>query len=611
MSDNISKGLNNRQTIEEMGKVLDHPSGLFVLFFTEMWERFSYYGMRALLVLFLTASLMDGGYGWERDNALQLYALYTGLVYFTPLFGGMLADQILGYRKAVIIGAFIMAFGHLCMALQSSTFFFIGLTALIIGNGLFKPNISSIVGQLYEDQSKKDAAYTIFYMGINAGAFLGILLCGYIGETVGWHYGFGLAMIFMVAGAIQFWLSGKIFGPIGLAPEKDTVADLNTNFTEEALDGAMLNSDNVDTKGRLTKWIAISVVVAGLMFCLNRFGIFIDQVDSFGPLAFFNKIMMSALIVSAFIGIIGYIVTDPSLTKVEKDRVWVIVILTGFTVFFWWAFEQAGGSMTIFAADYTNRTLEGGSADTFLTVNTLLTIVPMIVITWVLGKLVAQTFGKISLANIILSSAFFIIWIIVIIMLGFEWGYFEGIAEMFGVELDPNITEVKASWFGILNSFFIIALAPLFSKFWDMKIVKSGPIKFAMGLLLLAFGFGLLAFGSYGIPQGAKTASVSMIWLILAYLFHTLGELCLSPVGLSYISKLAPLRLIGIMFGVFFLSNFLANWAGGMTGSYIDTIVENNSMTAFFLIFTTIPAVAAIVLILLKPKLSKMMHGID
>lgn len=597
--------------VKSQGTVLNHPSGLFVLFFTEMWERFSYYGMRALLVLFLVASLTDGGYGWERDNALQLYALYTGLVYFTPLFGGMLADQILGYRKAVIIGAFVMAFGHLCMALQSQVFFFIGLTALILGNGLFKPNISSIVGQLYDDQDKKDAAYTIFYMGINAGAFLGILLCGYIGETVGWHYGFGLAMVFMIAGAIQFWLSGKLFGPIGLAPEKDTIADLNANFSEETVDDVRESVQVGKTSGRLGKWISIAAVIAVLIFCLNRFGLFASEVESFGVLAFFNKIVMSALILSAFVGIIGYIITDPTLTKVEKDRVWVIVILTGFTVFFWWAFEQAGGSMTIFAADYTDRTLEGGQADTFNTINTLLTVVPMIVITWVLGKLVSQTFGKISTANIILSLAFLVIWIIVIIMLGFEWGYFEGLAERLGVTLDPNVTEVKASWFGILNSFFIIALAPLFSKFWDMKIIKSGPIKFAMGLLLLAFGFGLLAFGSYGIPQGAKTASVSMVWLILAYLFHTLGELCLSPVGLSYISKLAPLRLIGIMFGVFFLSNFLANWAGGMTGSYIDTIVENNSMTAFFLIFTIIPAAAAVVLIVLKPKLSKMMHGID
>ena len=564
--------------------VLQQPSALFVLFFTEMWERFSYYGMRALLVLFLTSSLMDGGYGWERDNALQLYALYTGLVYFTPLFGGMIADKILGYRKAVIAGAFIMAFGHMCMALEIPTMFYIGLLALILGNGLFKPNISSMVGQLYDDESKKDAAYTIFYMGINAGAFLGILLCGYIGEKVGWPYGFGLAMIFMIAGAIQFWLGGKIFGNIGLAPTNDTMADLDAPVDQTS----MTDKSN---KGRLGTWVMISAVVGAAIFFLNP----LKEFDTL--LSTVNSAYMPSIIMAAFVGIIGFIVSDPSLTKIEKDRVWVIVILTLFTVFFWWAFEQAGGSMTIFARDYTDRSLVGGQAMTFKVFNTLLTVVPMIVITWVLWKLFKTTFDLIPISNVVLALSFAGIWAIVIWMLVREFA--------------SDQTEVVASWFGILNSFFIITFAPMFSKFWAKGIIKSGPLKFAMGLALLAFGFALLAFGSNGIPQGAKTASVSMVWLIFAYLFHTLGELCLSPVGLSYVSKLAPVRLIGLMFGVFFLSNFMANWAGGMTGSYIDTIVENNSMTAFFLIFTVVPGVAALVLVLLKPVLSKMMHGID
>jgi POT family proton-dependent oligopeptide transporter len=221
----------------------------------------------------------------------------------------------------------------------------------------------------------------------------------------------------------------------------------------------------------------------------------------------------------------------------------------------------------------------------------------MLVITWVLYKLFSTTFNFIPISNIILALSFAGIWAIIIWMLLREFA--------------ADQTEVPASWFGILNSFFIITFAPLFSKFWELKIIKSGPIKFAMGLLLLAFGFALLAFGSNGIPQGAKTASVSMAWLILAYLFHTLGELCISPVGLSYVSKLAPLRLIGLMFGVFFLANFMANWAGGMTGSYIDRIVETQSMTIFFLIFTIIPAGAAVILFILKPFMTRMMHGID
>ena len=203
--------------------IFSHPTGLFVLFFTEMWERFSYYGMRAILVLFLTSSLLNDGWGWERDDALILYGWYTGLAYFTPLIGGIIADKFIGYRNATVIGALIMAVGHGSMALEyfEKFFFFIGIGLLIIGNGLFKPNISSIVGQLYTDSDiRKDGAYTIFYMGINCGAFLGILLCGYLGETIGWHWGFGVAGIFMFFGMLQFYFAQNIFGSIGLKPEK-------------------------------------------------------------------------------------------------------------------------------------------------------------------------------------------------------------------------------------------------------------------------------------------------------------------------------------------------------------------------------------------------------
>jgi len=351
-------------------------------------------------------------------------------------------------------------------------------------------------------------------------------------------------------------------------------------------------------------WIGIAVVIGIIVFFVN------PTKDFSSILSSINKAYMPSIIVAAFVGIIGFIVTDPSLTKVEKDRVWIIVIFTMFIVFFWWAFEQAGGSMTVFANDYTDRDLVGNQAFIFNLCNTILTVVPMIVITWVLIKLFKTTYGDIPLSNIILGLSFLMIWIIIYFMLAFEWGLHLGFAEQLGLDIDPNKTEVAASWFGILNSFFIIAFAPLFSKFWDTKIITSGPIKFAMGLGLLAIGFALLAWGSNGIPQGAKTASVSMVWLILAYLFHTLGELCISPVGLAYVSKLAPVRLIGLMFGVFFLANFLANWAGGMTGSYIDQIVEKNSMTIFFLIFTVIPGTAALILVIINKWMQKKMHGI-
>ena len=514
--------------------VLGHPSGLFVLFFTEMWERFSYYGMRALLVLFLVSSLLDEGWGWERSDALVLYAWYTGLVYLTPIIGGFIADKLLGYRKAVVLGAFIMTLGHASMALEGFTniFFYLGLFFLIIGNGLFKPNISSIVGQLYKGQGKeKDAGYTIFYMGINAGAFLGILLCGYIGEKVGWHYGFGLAGIFMFLGMLQFYYAQKIFGDIGLSPNQTQGLD---DVVEDAI-------ENVE-----------------------------DTIED--------------------------VVEEAESSKVVSDRIMVIGIFALFTVFFWWAFEQAGGSMTIFAKDYTDRALVGDAATTFKIVNTIITLVPMIVITWVLAMLFKQTFGKYALSNTFLAISFVIIWGIVIWMLKKEF--------------DADATEVPASWFSVLNSLFIILFAPLFSKLWESKFNPSGPLKFALGLVLLGVGFAVLAYGASTIPDGAKTASVSLMFLVVAYLFHTLGELCISPVGLSYVSKLAPLKLVGLMFGIWFIANFIANLLGGITGSYIDQISEEYGLSTFFLIFTVIPFAAALILVVLNPMMKRKMHGI-
>ena len=418
-------------------------------------------------------------------------------------------------------------------------------------------------------------------MGINAGAFLGILLCGYIGETIGWSYGFGLAGIFMLLGMLQFWFAQSIFGDIGLTPKKAT--------SVEDISAAKAASEAGNS--RLGMWAGIGIAIAAIIYFL------IPKEAGAELLSVVNKNYIPPFLFGTVTAIVGFIVTDPSLTKVEKDRVWVIIILTFFTIFFWWAFEQAGGSMTIFAGDYTNRDLVGSGAMIFKVVNAVLTLGSLGVITWVLFKLFNVTFSQISTSNIILGFSFVVIWGLAIWML---------VQQFQGTK-----TEVPASWFSILNSFFIITLAPAVSKFWEKGIITSGPIKFAMGLIILGLGFGILAWGANGIPQGAKTASVSMIWLVLAYFFHTAGELCVSPVGLSYVSKLAPVRLIGLMFGVWFIANFIANWAGGMTGSYIDQIVESTSMSTFFLIFTLIPIGAGVVLIMLKGFMKKMMHGID
>ena len=578
--------------------IFGHKPGLFVLFFTEMWERFSYYGMRVLLVVFLVEVAFDET--WSRADALALYGIYTGFVYFTPMIGGILADKLLGYRRAVILGALIMTLGHASMAMETPTFFYLGLLLLIVGNGLFKPNISSIVGQLYtKNPELKDGAYTIFYMGINAGAFLGIGLCSYYGEQVSYSLGFGLAGIFMLVGLLQFFFSQDIFGRIGLAPSHPDYLDPAAGAADAsaaAADSAteLATGTNSDSS-RAFKWGGIGLAIGVVVYLL----IAIFGPDQANALQTFSREFMPPIILASVIGFIGWIVSDKSLSKIERDRVWVIVILSFFIVFFWWAFEQAGGSMTIFALDYTDRSLTGSGANMFRISNAVLNIVPMIVLTWVLLKLFGVTFVKYAIGNTLLGVGFLGVWGLIGYML-----YQQFMAEG---------NEVPAGWFQIFNSLFIICLAPAFSKLWTKNIswLRSGPIKFALGLTLLGLGFAILALGASGIPEGAKTAKVSMFWLIAAYLFHTLGELCISPVGLSYVSKLSPLRLVGLMFGVFFVANFIANFAGGLTGSYIEPIAEEIGLSGFFLIFAAVPIGAAIVLVLINGWMKKMMHGIE
>lgn len=629
---------------EEKSEIFGQKPGLFLLFFTEMWERFSYYGMRALLVLFLVSQIADGGLGWSRQEALALYGMYTFLVYLTPILGGILADKLLGYRYAVTLGALLMTIGHALMAFETTSAFYAGLGFLIAGNGFFKPNISSIVGQLYADEpEKKDGAYTIFYMGINAGAFLGILLCGYLGEKVGWPYGFGLAGIFMGLGMLMFHFGGPLLGNVGLPP------------TAEA------------------------------------------------------RARQAAIV-------------DDTPSNVVRDRLIVIGILSFFTIFFWMAFEQAGGSMAIFAKDYTGRVLSGGAATAFFWINAAFTIGPLAIVTYVLIRLVQSTFKTIPLSNMFIAGSFAVIWMISIWTLvkeynmkafdvaidvpvtasenpdGTEQTAADPIAQAVAPLATPDAdvaasttdatedsavpsaetaaaqvasgfktlnrtlasdlplqagqtiyvvdreakggegklrviqesetakykeyykatvqnaqnaqTEVPASWFQILNSFFIITLAPLFNRIWSSKYNPSAPVKFGLGLMLLGFGFGVLALGCVGIDNSAKTASVSMWWLIIAFFFHTLGELCISPVGLSYVSKLAPLKFVGLMFGIWFVASAIANYLAAATGQYIDPIQKEYGLMYFFLLFTIIPVGSGLIMWALTPLLKRMMHGI-
>jgi POT family proton-dependent oligopeptide transporter len=723
--------------------VLGHPSGLFVLFFTEMWERFSYYGMRALLVLFFTASLLDEGWGWPKEHALAIFGTYTSLVYLSTMLGGYFADKLIGFRWAVVVGALMMTMGHACMALETSFFIYLGLTFLVFGSGFFKPNMTSIVSEIYKDRpEKKDGAYTIFYMGVNAGAFFGIMLCGYLGEKIGWSWGFGIAGIFMLFGLLQFWWYKDIFGDIGLKPKVQSVEDVALSTTEE--NGGKLNPF---TKLELGI-IAVSAFL-GLTWILNdpiskitegATNLYSFDINGFDGN---NVVILTAL--SLFV--ILLLIRIPKYIPVVRDRMIAIVFFAFITMFFWAIFEQSPGSLTLFARDYTQRILEGTSGTIFKIVDALMTIIPLAIITWVLILLAKQTFKKYAASIIILSLSFVIIWGIalwkvkndyysssyVVEYLNNNGGvetakvvssndYSNGeklsiidneslsfydasdinnigktakdnvlldqenniLGEIFsskivrifkedkigaGVQISKaeiaftnskgeskskiikltkadlakyqvgstvqlfithnvgfdnkeskkneatvtakeSAVEIGATWFSILNSLFIISLAPLFSKWWESKYNPSASGKYAIGMLLIGVGTAAVAIGASGIAPGAKTASVSIIWLVLVYLFHTMAELCVSPVALSYISKLVPARMIAMMFGIWYLAVAIGMKLAGMFGEYSESIAQEKGLSTFFWILTAISVVLSVMAFLTAPLFKRLMHGV-
>ena len=570
-------------------KVLGHPAGLFVLFFTEMWERFSYYGMRALLVMFFTASLLDGGWGWPREHAYAIFGTYTSLVYLSTLLGGYFADKKIGYRYAVVIGALLMTLGHGAMAVETPFFIYLGLTLLVFGSGFFKPNMTSIISEMYKGKDeKKDGAYTIFYMGVNAGAFLGILLCGYLGEQVGWRWGFGLAGIFMLFGLLQFWFAQNIFGDIGTKPVK-----VDSNAVELSPDEPKLNP--------FTSLQLGLIAIAGI---LGISWIFNDPISKISEGAYnlfdFNMFGMEgsnvAILTALGLFILLLVIRIPKYDRITRDRMLAVMFFAFITIFFWAIFEQSPSSLTIFARDYTQRVLEGNSAFIFKIVNTLMTIIPLGIITWVLWLLFKKTFSKYALSNIFLAVSFIIIWAIAIWMLSIEFG--------------KEIAEVPASWFGVLNSLFIIAFAPLFSKWWESKYNPNANMKYAIGMVLLGIGMACVAIGASSIEPGAKTASVSMIWLILVYFFHTMGELCISPVALSYVSKLVPGRMIAMMFGIWYLAVAIGMKLAGVFGEASEGIAKEQGLSYFFWILTAVAVGLGVISALLYPVIKKLMHGV-
>ncbi len=433
-------------------ELFGHPVGLYVLFFTEMWERFSYYGMRALLVLYLTTKTTDlnPGVGWSQVEALSLYGWYTALVYIMSIPGGILADKFLGQKKAVILGAILLVIGHSILAIEAMWAFYTGLLFIILGVGCLKPNISTMVGGLYKKGDiRRDKGFTIFYIGINVGAFLSGIVVGYVGEVHGWHYGFGLAGLLMILGLVQFLAGQKYLVHVG-------------NYLGK--------SDNVE-----------------------------DQEAYKRPL-----------------------------TKIEKDRVIVLLVSFLLIIAFFAAFEQAGGLMNIYAKEKTNRMLMG-------------------------------------------------------------W-------------------EVPATWFQSLNSFFIITLGVGIAAFWAKRKLKgteaSSLFKMIIGLGIIGIGF---LFMSAAATEYDTTGTSAMYWLVLAYLFHTVGELCLSPVSLSFVTKLAPAKYASIMMGIYFATTGLGNKVAGLLG-------ESSSVYGEFKVFTGIAifcVVFALLIFIFFKKLKALTHGAE
>ena len=673
-------------------QVLGHPAGLFVLFFTEMWERFSFYGMRVLLINFLTMTLIgyNPGWAWSTENAGALFGTYVMLLYLTPILGGIIADKITGYRWAVIIGAVIITLGHVSMAFETEVSLYLGLALLVIGTGFFKPNMVSFVSEMYKDlPEKKDAAYTIFYMGVNSGAFFGMMLCGYLAERIGWSWGFGLAGVFMLLGTIQFWFAKPLFGSIGCEPRKQEKKETTNDAKQE--------EEKLNPFTTLDKILVALSAIIGIGYALNDPLSKIWGIDLFGwaaTLGLKGQYVMVIVGLIAFFYLIGSRIMR--YTTIVRDRMLTVVIFAFFVVFFWLSFEQGASSLVIFARDNIERELQGNWAVLYNIFNALLTVIPLLLITYVLFLLIKKTYKKIFPAVVVLLVCFSLVWGIASWMLqrdfkttaysvsyqayeqtdtqgrttyipiteenrvarpdlkiverttiigvadyhlkvgqeikllsknnkNTSFGYVDAEKEQWakqrGAELNTdnglivaqvkeerdNWVETTVSWFSILNSFFIIALASLFSRWWDSKYNPPAAMKYGIGLLMLSVGFGLLALGSHGVTHGVK---VSMLWLVFAYMFNTMGELCLSPVGLSYVSKLVPARMIAFMFGVWYLAVAIGHKLAAVLGGQIENITREYSLSTFFLIFTIVPAVAGVLIILINPFVKKLMHGV-
>jgi POT family proton-dependent oligopeptide transporter len=482
-----------------------HPRGLSTLFFTEMWERFSYYGMRALLTLFMTTATIETnpGLGYDVATAGAIYGLYTSLVYILALPGGWIADNLWGQRKAVWVGGWIIALGHFTMALNSTTSFFAGLVFIICGTGLLKPNVSTVVGELYpEGGAARDAGFSVFYMGINLGAFLGPIITGWLGEGYHWHWGFGIAGIGMIFGLIQFRLGEKYLGDAGLLKTDDTPAQLASKSRK--FFGAFFS-------------IVAAIAVFGYLVSTGVLDYTVTQIAT--------RLGQSVLVM--VVGYFIYVWTLGGHTVEENKRMGVIFWLFILIAVFWSGFEQAGTSLNLFARDLTDRNM----------------------------------FGRLLPASTLQS----------------------------------------------VNALFIVILAPLFGSMWvwldSRQKNPSLPMKAGLGLVGLAMGFFVLAWGA----ANASTENlVSPAWLVVTYFLHTVGELCISPIGLSAITKLSPERRVGQMMGIWFVGAALGNLFAGLMAGQLETMVSSD----LFRTVAMITAGVGILAIVVSPQVRKLMGGV-
>ncbi len=479
-----------------------HPRGLSTLFFTEMWERFSYYGMRALLLLFMTAPVAAGGLGFSAAQGGAVYGLYTSMVYMMTLPGGWIADRFIGQRRAVLYGGMLIASGHFSMAVPSLTTFYLGLFLIVIGTGLLKGNVSVMVGYLYSKEDKRrDAGFSLFYMGINLGAFFAPLVCGYLGQNVNWHIGFASAGVGMLLGLVQYMAGGRYLGTAGLNPAP----------AESAAAAATLRNRAV---------LIGSIIVAAIaVFAVGTFlGVLPITATQVADAAGYFLLFLT-------LGFFGWLFSSGDWSREERHRLYAIGALFFAAAIFWSVFEQAGSTLNLFADRNTNN-----------------------------------------------------------VLLGFPF---------------------PSSWFQSENSLFLWMLAPVFAWLW-LRLGETGkepssPAKFAMALIFVGAGFAILIIPA---QQGGQ---VSPMWLTATYLLHTIGELMLSPVGLSAMTKLAPARIAGLVMGIWFLGTAVGNYIGGR----VSGLYESFALPTLFAAVAAFAALAGLVMFALTPWIKRMMGRVN